>query len=62
MSVPPDNVVPLRRRAVHAGYASGVTPFDPSNPSHISAWNTLHQLGWAEQRFANARPELEAVR
>ena len=62
MSAHHDNVVPLRRRAVRAGYAPGVTPFDPSNPAHISAWNTLHQLGWAEQRSAHVRPELETVK
>jgi hypothetical protein len=32
-------------------YLPGVTPFDRSNPVHVRAWNTLHQLGWSEQRF-----------
>lgn len=32
------------------GYAPGVTPFDPTNPAHVQAWNTLHQLGWAEAK------------
>jgi hypothetical protein len=31
-------------------YLPGVNPFDPSNPAHIREWNTIHQLGWSEQR------------
>jgi hypothetical protein len=31
-------------------FLPGVTPFDRSNPVHVRAWNTLHQLGWSERR------------
>lgn len=50
------NVIDLtcaRQRNAEAdqlAYLPGVTPFDRSNPAHVRAWNTLHQLGWSEQR------------
>jgi len=47
------NVIPFRAlRANQApAYAPGVIPFDPHNPDHVRAWNTLFELGWSEQRF-----------
>jgi hypothetical protein len=44
-----------RRRKAAEGelrYLPGVKPFDPTNPAHIQAWNTIHQLGWSELRAA----------
>lgn len=44
-------------------FLPGVAPFDRSNPAHVRAWNTLHQLGWSEQRFQEReRRELDAER
>lgn len=48
------NIADARRRrgeAAQLRYLPGVTPFDPSNPTHIRAWNTIHQLGWSDQRW-----------
>jgi hypothetical protein len=45
------NVVPFRQRTMTPAYAVGVTPFDPFNPAHVEAWNTLFQLGWSEAKF-----------
>lgn len=39
-----------REASTAARYLPGVTPFDPSNPAHIEAWNAIHRLGWAEKR------------
>lgn len=44
-----------REASVAARYLPGVTPFDPSNPAHIEAWNAIHSLGWAERRAREQR-------
>ena len=45
----PSNILPFARPVEPLAYAPGVNPFDRSNPVHIRAWNTLHELGWREQ-------------
>lgn len=48
------DIAVARQRKANADqlrYLPGVAPFDPANPVHIRAWNTLHQLGWADQRW-----------
>ena len=47
-----DNVIVLAdRKRRGPGYAPGTPPFDPSNPAHVEAWNTICALGRSEARF-----------
>ena len=58
------DIAAARQRKVASeplAFLPGVAPFDRSNPAHVRAWNTLHQLGWSEQRFQEReRRELDA--
>lgn len=54
MTAPIADLAAARLRKTEAealAFLPGVAPFDRSNPAHVRAWNTLHQLGWSEQRF-----------
>lgn len=47
-----NNVISLAdRRQPRISYAAGVPPFDPTNPAHIEAWNSICALGRSEIRF-----------
>jgi hypothetical protein len=40
-------ILPFEKRPVPAPapeFAPGVPPFDPMNPAHVNAWNTLIQI------------------
>lgn len=59
------NVLPFARpgqQAVGPAYDPGVPAFDPMNPAHVTAWNTIVALGRSEQRASTMRAELEPVR
>lgn len=49
------NVVPFRRPEEPLAFAPGVVPFDRGNPAHVRAWNSIFELGWAEERAQERR-------
>ncbi len=58
-----DNVRSLAdRRQPRTGYAAGVPPFDPTNPAHIEAWNSIFALGRSEIRFREMERRARAER
>lgn len=50
-------ILPFRREPANEplSYATGVAPFDRSNPAHVRAWNTVWALGMSELRAMERR-------